>query len=1177
MKEVRVQTPVSAQRMKGLILSILMIVSSQMALIDVNEPVILQENQEILRETSERTSQLADVPNWRIGDRWNYDGYLDVRDFVAGSGVSTNVEFLDGTLDSRVTDIYTMEVEDVSTLVYKVESEGDYQANNVDLSGYTGDLIIEIDTIEIIRASDLASIEQEATIDIDFDYQIFWWTYTIHVAELVVTNEYSPSLENYDFPIAVGEEWETSYSQETTYSGTSDYVDIPDDTSTTNTTSWEVVARGNSGVSYGGCGQSYNITTYNSNGDETGYRWYCPAISNDIKSETTESIGFIAVHELNYYQASTRSRNLDVDIEFQLSPLNVDMDATITVTDNSGNAVTDQEIEFRFEIEEDIRTGTTDANGQITFNFNSGEKPDSSEGGTEMGSHGVIARIVSANQLGASTIITDSSVHPVDLIANSAGVTVERTRDNNTISLNSIIGFTAIPNDVLTFSVPVQNKGVLTSPATEIRVTGPDGASSTRPVSSLPPLGIERVEIDWVVPSWQSIGDTSVTFVVDENEEITNDGNRSNNYGSFTLFIGRLPSAVLDVQEQTLTLNSVSMSGLNSFDLDGGTLDCTFEIETVSGATMVFEEESCTLEYTWDDDGEYQISLTVTDEESDSDTVQSSIIVNNRPPELTVEAESESIPIESSITFEVTERSDADSNNPFSPVDVAWQTACEEGSSVSARCTVTPSTEGEYTIEVIGMDDDGATTSVEITVDVTNIAPSNPSVQLWIGNNKLTPNSYGKYSALEGDEVRIIGWAEDSDNDIEQLTHLWTPDADENGNPEITQSSVGAESTITYTYTTSGIHLATLVVTDDDGESTETLTVPIEILNVVPMINPIAPPLPVAEDGEIQITASVWDTSSDLESLQNCYDTNPTINSDGEGTEIDDCDFEGLTFVGSWNDAQNAPSSIVFHTTDDDGEMVYAEIPIVVNNVKPSAHAMIDNANPTEGDAVYLSANLTTDSTFDLENMLYVWDLDTSSDSDGDGIKDNDEDATGIWFEWHFDSPGKRTVKMTASDEDTSDSFTFTVSVVEKPFSFGELLGGGEMILILIVVIASLGGILVMRLRKPSDLVEAPVGARVSRISMDDAFDDVDYDPFSDDEEKRKVRKTGNDENKVINNETTDDNDPQRKEEPVMEEAPTIQMTELDHQYEKASEPKQDLDEALGDLLGDESDSSEEE
>ena len=39
--------------------------------------------------------------------------------------------------------------------------------------------------------------------DIDFDYQIWWWTYTINVADLVVTNEYDPALEGYDFPIAI--------------------------------------------------------------------------------------------------------------------------------------------------------------------------------------------------------------------------------------------------------------------------------------------------------------------------------------------------------------------------------------------------------------------------------------------------------------------------------------------------------------------------------------------------------------------------------------------------------------------------------------------------------------------------------------------------------------------------------------------------------------------------------------------------------------------------------------------------------------------------------------------------------------------------------------------------------------------------------------------------------------
>ena len=155
-----------------------------------------------------------------------------MRDFVADSGVATNVETLSGNLDTQVTDIYTTTVEGVSTLVYKVESEGQYEAQNIELAGNDGDLIIDIDTIEIIRASDLASISQVATIEIDFDYQIWWWTYTINVADLVVTNEYDPALEGYDFPISVGEIWETDYTQATTYSGSSDYVSIPSDTST---------------------------------------------------------------------------------------------------------------------------------------------------------------------------------------------------------------------------------------------------------------------------------------------------------------------------------------------------------------------------------------------------------------------------------------------------------------------------------------------------------------------------------------------------------------------------------------------------------------------------------------------------------------------------------------------------------------------------------------------------------------------------------------------------------------------------------------------------------------------------------------------------------------------------------------------------------------------------------
>ena len=1171
------QNYVSGQPLYGFLIVLMLILTPAVSLLEpVESSAELNEERSILETSRNSASTIVDVPNWRIGDRWNYDGFLDVRDFVVDSGVETNVETLDGTLDTRVTDIYTMTVENVSTLVYKVESEGEYEANDVNLAGYDGDLIIDIDTIEIVRASDLASIEQEATIDIDFDYQIWWWTYTIHVADLVVTNEYSPSLESYDFPISVGESWETAYTQDTTYSGSSDYVEIPDDTTSSNSSSWEVVSRGSSGVSYGGCGQSYNITVYDSDGDETGYRWYCPAIRNDIKSSTTESIGFIATHELNWYQQATRARTLDVDLDFQLSPLSMDMNATITVTNNAGNALADQQVEFRYEVEEDVRTFTTDSNGQFIVDLNSGGAADNSLGGSEHGSHGIIAWLTTANQIGVTTLITDENVHEVDLIADSAGVTVDRTRDNRTVSLNSIIGFAAVPGDVLTFSVPVVNRGILTSPATEIRVVGPDGVSSTSAVPALDSLQEERVDISWTVPVGQPSGDATVDFVVDEAALIANDGNRSNNYGSFTLFIGRLPTASLIVNSPVNTFDTATLNGLYSTDPDGGSISCVFEVETLSGTMASFAEEDCVLETNWEDDGEFLVRLTVTDEESDTDSVEEVITVLNRPPEIIVDASTYSTPVLSPVTFEVTHREDMDTSNPFSPVDIAWQTACEEGSTVSARCTITPSIEGEYTIEVIGMDDDGATVTETVTIDVTNIAPSNPGAEVWRGNTKLTPDTRGVYSVDEGDALEIRGWAEDSENDIDDLIHLWSPDAEDF--PEIQQQSVGQFSTVEHVYTTSGLHLATLVVTDDDGESAETLTVAIEVKNVAPTVDPISNPLPVAEDGEISITATVWDTLGDLENLQNCFDLDPETNSDGEGGADDDCDLEGTSFVGSWPDATTAPSSIIFHTMDDDGERAFNEVPITVNNVKPSAHASVSEQNPTEGDTIVLSGNLTTDSAFDLQNLNYHWDLDTSVDSDGDGNPSNDADHVGRWFEWKADSPGTRTIKLTVSDESMSDSKTLTITVEKAPFTFANLITSPAAIILIILLLAGGGGFAFMRLKKPDDLVEAPPEARRGRrVSMDDAFDDPEFDPFSEDQSKRRVREQERDEDGNLT-EVPSENTGGGDEEPEPtepEEAPVIQMTELDEEYEQIGRSESLDQDVLSDLLEDDSTATE--
>ncbi len=123
---------------------------------------------------SPKTTGIVDVPDWRINDNWMYDGYLDVAAFVASSGVSTNVETLDGTLEVTVVDIYTLDIGQNPTLVYEVESIGEYESSGtISLDGISGCLFVDMDTTETVLASDLSTYTQEATIDVYFDPYFF--------------------------------------------------------------------------------------------------------------------------------------------------------------------------------------------------------------------------------------------------------------------------------------------------------------------------------------------------------------------------------------------------------------------------------------------------------------------------------------------------------------------------------------------------------------------------------------------------------------------------------------------------------------------------------------------------------------------------------------------------------------------------------------------------------------------------------------------------------------------------------------------------------------------------------------------------------------------------------------------------------------------------------------------
>ena len=990
---------------------------------------------------SSRNINVIDVPEWRIGDNWMYDGYLDVADFVASSGVSSNVENLDGTLDMTVVGIYEDFIEGNSSLVYEVSSIGQYQSPgpisiSTDSISGNGCLYADMASTEIIRASDLATFSQEATVDVYFDPFIFGACSSFlrqDIGVLTVLNTYSPPLENYDFPLNVGESWSMGYYQETNYSGVSEVVTIPSDSSDYNSTSWEIVSQGFSGVSYSGCQQSYNISNFDDDGDLVGFNWFCPAIRGNIKSKFIQSFGFTAVHDLTSYTPASRGVELSVQLEYPLSPVGIPISVLVQASDQ-GQPKTDTTIQLRYESFSDGLGGsqffqnyTTDANGSFQATINSGSSPDYSVGPGELGSHGILAWLQNESIIGARSLIIDPDVHEIDLVTLSEGVSVTRTREGTPQTL-SPSGYNAVPGDEIVFSVPVLNRGLLSSPPTEMSILTPFGSTINGLVPSLGSLEEARIEVNWTVPDDHPYGNVSLIFTVDPYEQITEDGNRTNNAGSSRIYIGAEPSPSLQLQSEVMTNEPLVIDASGSYDPDGGSLDCQFAIQNPDMSVSEFDEDDCIIEFEWDDDGSFAVNLSVLDDENDLAQISAIVTVKNRPPVVNLTAEASEVIVSNPITFKISNVSDEDTQNPSAPVDIIWNEECQQGR-VGLECTIVPLTEGPLTANVMVTDDDGATTSSSHTINVTNLPPFSPIAEVWIGQERLSKDERGAYLIYENDTIILYGQAQDSLNDIDSLAHLWRPDAE--NLPDLNYSSIGKISSISHTYNYSGLQLATFIVSDNDGASTDLLVIPIDVLNVPPKINPVEDLGMIQEDEEFSIEISVEDTANDIESLIYCFDLDPISDADSDGNKSNDCDVPSKQLIHHWPDASKSPSYIVFHVMDDDGASASTEISLEVYNAPPIAMASASLYEPIEGETIVLSANGTSDSMADMDFLIFHWDLDTLFDSDGDGNSDNDIDMVGKWVEFDYASSGLKQVKLTVYDEDSSHTNLMEIDVKE--------------------------------------------------------------------------------------------------------------------------------------------------
>ena len=183
----------------------------------------------------------------------------------------------------------------------------------------------------------MAVISQAATIDIEFDGP--WWVCLLiscDIASITAANEYWPPLERHDFPLYVGDSWVNNYTVNTTYSGSSAYVDIPQDSSEQIETTSTVVQAGYPGLSHAGCAVSYNVTATDVNGSIVGYGWHCDSIGNDVLTLNEVSLGLMAKHEIQFSNLVSRPTEVHVDLGYPLAPFNLQSPVWVNVTDNSG-------------------------------------------------------------------------------------------------------------------------------------------------------------------------------------------------------------------------------------------------------------------------------------------------------------------------------------------------------------------------------------------------------------------------------------------------------------------------------------------------------------------------------------------------------------------------------------------------------------------------------------------------------------------------------------------------------------------------------------------------------------------------------------------------------------------------------------------------------------------------
>jgi len=424
--------------------------------------------------------------------------------------------------------------------------------------------------------------------------------------------------------------------------------------------------------------------------------------------------------------------------------------------------------------------------------------------------------------------------------------------------------------------------------------------------------------------------------------------------------------------------NTILFNSSQSWDTPSDINDLEFSWNFGNGMNFTnFTKEAKIMEHTFQDTGEYAVTVRVKDDDGETDETTTTISVYNMKPIADAGGDREVFEDEL-VHFSGFNSYDTESDRKS--LSYFWEFGDgSKGLEMNMTHSYRTDTNNQvYSVSLTVQDNDNANSEDKIKVTVKNRAPIISDIEDQFGT--------------EDDPIELTGQANDSSSDIEKLKYRWIFDDDE-------ETGWLEEPTVAHTYTQMGTYHPRLIVVDPkDAESVSIANVTID--NIAPKSVYTMDKTEAEEDEFITFDPSdSTDTKSDIDDLKYSWDF-------GDGSSS--------TMVGGGKVIKHkfyktARYTIVLTVTDDNGEQDIMEKQLTITNLKPEAKITSEKDEYQVDELVRVFGYQSIDTPSDKINLTYSWNFD-----DGSGWQ-----VAGINTTHKYTEPGEYEIRLKVEDDDS--------------------------------------------------------------------------------------------------------------------------------------------------------------